>query len=448
MKTEGDVTYVEFDNMEYVKIPYELPAKAYYSIHVVYATDCASMQMSVLSQYQKLFPKTADLNTFSTLDPSYSSVLNNGNLVGYLRPQVFRGEKCRVDKVILKRGMVVPSNGDVSVRKMIAERDGQSDNYDEKNSILYSGSWIEYVYNFSDSGYYNLQCSAKTPVNNAMNFIITIDNEEVNTVYRIVKKATSGEADTNPLDLGTYYFEKGSHIVRIANTRPNGANMYNLLVQKTDTVNGIIAYAEGSLDYAETVSPDLVTEVKGGEYVTILAEVKEAGYYGVFAMLSNANGEVADYSLTVDDEDVYVARAVATPSLRIIKQQKVADVYLEAGTHSFKFSVPENGLAIGVNSLRLHKPIVEYDGVTEGNNVAEIVMNGLFSGENVDAFIAVYKEINGVKQLVGIDAANVANVANGTSLDLALTDVEFEDGYSYTAKIFVWNNMDGSAYVY
>ena len=68
--------------MEYVKIPYEIPAKAYYSIHVVYATDCASMQMSVLSQYQKRFPKTADLDTFSTFDPSYSSVLNKGNLVG------------------------------------------------------------------------------------------------------------------------------------------------------------------------------------------------------------------------------------------------------------------------------------------------------------------------------------------------------------------------------
>jgi len=280
-----------------------------------------------------------------------------------------------------------------------------------------------------------------------MNFILSIDNEQVNTKYYLVTKATSGEADTNPVDLGTYYFEKGAHIVRIANTRSNGATIYNLLVQKTDTTNGIIAETEKSTDYAEGVAPALVTEVTANQYVTLSATVDKAGYYGMFAMLSNANGEAVDYTVTVDGKDVYEAAAQTTSTLRVIKQQKIADVYLTEGTHTFKFVVGAEGQTIGVNTLRLYKDIITFEELKDGNNEAKVWLNGLFSGKEVNVTVAIYKEKDGVKQLCGIDFENADIVKNGTAVDLSV-NVVFEDGYTYIAKIFVWNSMSGNVYTY
>lgn len=458
IKTEGNITYVELDNGEYINVPYALTEQSYYTICVVYATDSATMQMSTFGKYQSVMPKTADLDTFETYEhtDSVSLGITKANTTGRLRPVTMKaGEKCRIDKIIIKRGQTVSANGDVCVRGLSGYYDGKSDNFGKVGNAgapatLYGGAWAEYVYDFKADGYYNIQATVATYKNNGIKASVEIDYEKVleKTFVQNFGPDTGIANNTavNPIDLGTYYFEAGRHVIRISNAANTGTYAYELFIQKTDTVDGICGEAKNSVDFSEGAEQNLITEISAGQYITLSAEVKENGYYGLFAMLSSAEGSVV--SVTVDNDAVYDYNAVITPSVKALKQQKIADIYLEEGTHTFKFAVPEGGLSVGVNSVLLYKPMVEFDTLTEGNNACEVKLNGLLAGKGTDAAIAVYKEKDGVKQLCAIDFEGVKVAENGSSFDLELSNITFEDGYSYTAKVFVWNNMDGNVYTY
>lgn len=458
IKTEGDITYVELDNAEYIKIPYTLTEQSYYTICVVYATDSATMQMSTFGKYQAVMPKTADLDTFKTYEhtEAVSLGVTKANTTGMLRPVIMKaGEKCRIDKIIIKRGQTVSANGDVCVRGLSGYYDGKSDNFGKVGNVgapatLYGGAWAEYVYDFKADGYYNIQATVATYKNNGIKASVEIDYEKVlEKTYVQTFGPDTGIANNvavNPIDLGTYYFKAGRHVIRISNAANTGTYAYELFIQKTDTVDGICGEAKNSADFSEGAEQNLTTEITAGQYITLSADIKEDGHYGLFAMLSSVDGSAVN--ITVDNGAVYNLSALATPSLKALKQQKIADIYLEKGTHTFKFAIPEDGAVVGVNSVLLYKPFVEFGDLTEGDNTALVKLNGLFAGSDADAAVAVYKEKDGIKQLCAIDFGCISVAENNSAFNLKLNNITFEEGYNYTTKIFVWNNMSGNVYSY
>lgn len=452
--TSGDVTYVEFDNWDYIKVPFTVSTQAHYTICYVYASD-SDVSVSVSNQYQKTAPQTGSLETFKTFNPNISSKLYSSTTYnGYIRPQsMAEGAKFRLDKLIIKRGMSIPEDGKLSVRGFWIDNDSVSQGAGKENVAdtpmsLYNGAWGEYVYNFPESGYYNFSVRATTYAGNAMNFVVTVDEKQLFTKQVIAQDGYVGSTSTNPTEFGTYYFEKGFHVIKIQNTTAAPmARAFDILFQRVDTTDGIIANAVDSTNYTEGVTPGVVTLLATGQQITMNVQTEENGYYSVNALLSNVNAAAAEITVTVDDVP-YVVNVAPTGKLRAISQQKVADVYLPSGTHTVKVGVTGEGYLdstrIGVGSVRLYAPKVEYTGLTEGNSQATVKLNGLFSSKAVDCIIAVYKG----NQLYKVDYDKVDNAINGSEFILSLSDVGFEEGITYKAKLFIWSNMTGECYEY
>lgn len=450
--TADGTKYVELDNMDYIKIPYTISAQSHYRIELVYASD-SNASVSVAYKYQETFPQTGDLETFKTYEPSDSSHFYSATSIAYLRPGAMsQTGKFRIDKVIFRRGQTINADGTVAIRRLHSEKDGNSEEYVKQNVTgtpveLYKGRWVEYIFHFPESGYYNFSTRANTYKGNALNFVISSDDVVIGEKNIVASEGLVGYDNSNALDLGTYYFDKGYHIIKLSNTGTTYTYAYELFAQKTDLLDGKAFSPIDSTDYSEGITLNYTTKVEAGQYINTTVEAAEDGYYSIYAMLSSA--EVSrNINATIDSDEYSVAiKKINTkiagynPNLKMIQNTKIADVYLIKGTHSVKLSVPEDGSAIGVSEVSLYQPQIEAVGIPVSE--ALVRLNGLFSGKATEAVLAVYKEKEGIVQLAGIDYKNVDSAKAGTVFDLATTDITFEEGYDYFAKIFILNNMTG-----
>ena len=177
----------------------------------------------------------------------------------------------------------------------------------------------------------------------------------------------------------------------------------------------------------------------------------------------NETGDVLDTSLS-DMDEVYGMdfefETSANKTKRTTKEENDDKIQIKEKTVDLNGTYDQNDLKIEsvsgtwyMDSFSLYRPDVtflsgdvETEVVPEGMLSAEIMFGGLMIGEEVEYYLAVYEvnEHNHTK-LIGVDMGSTV-VTESTIATMEVENVEKNENCTYTAKVFLWNNMTGAVY--
>lgn len=323
--------------------------------------------------------------------------------------------------------------------------------------------------NVAESGNYRVVVKAGVKTNNHSAVRLFVDDKVAVISANLINNGDWQTAEST--SIGSVYLEEGMHEIYFVGLADEfwffGADLTTEVsetaqvaqadyIVQAENFKNAVDNTEGLDDASENLiaySPVEVVEENGGKVVCFeagealeygLIGLREAGYYNVKFLMA---GPIGEYSVKVGAKGGALTSADVSPAMDgsylIVT---VADVYLAKGNSDFvvEFSGFE-GQVFKLDNITLYKETVTTSfNKAKGTASASVKLEGLFSGEKATATLVVYE--NGTaKKLVYTDYKEIDTADDFSTFSLSLSGMTFEEGKTYSAKLFIWNEeMQGN----
>lgn len=339
-------------------------------------------------------------------------------------------------------------------------------NVRDENEVLVpkKNGFAEYKITVLLSGIYDITAFMGSDTDR--NVSLSLDGEEIASA---TLTATTGFLDIQPRKVKTVYIEEGTYTLKV--TGLSGEFYLKMLSFKPSSVEEIgldLGKTEiSALDYSsyfdstrlnpvEKINDGTALELVTNEWFEYKVTVPIDGEYGLAFSFASADTEEKQAEITIDSENAITVTLLGTgltssTDFALCDMQKIT---LKAGENTIRIKATVGKWYL--DRLCVYYPGVQfYDTYTGGEPIEEvkdgdlygkIFFGGFMINENVNYYMAVYEtNEKDIKKLAYIDAGNIT-VNENSIPTLTIKGIEKKEGSTYTAKIFIWQNMAGREY--
>jgi hypothetical protein len=462
--------YLSFQNGHWVEYEFDVPKAALYELYMKVGT-VSNANFNITVNNTDTYTGSAPLMGYLTpTEPKYITkiALTEGkNIIkieNVLSSLYFNG-------VILEKYYVeVPAVGSVTAPAIDYMRAIDGIRIEAEKISFQPADWVEYDLNVQSGGQYLMSMAVGTPYDGQLSVLVN-DTDEYSGAFNAT--GTGVEAYSNILNrqIAEINLLEGSNTIRIINA---GDDMYfkDLIIESTvqqlepfitrqgeeHNIGGQNAgyYDTTIVGGIELINDDTAVELVPTEWFKYDIIVENSGYYRLKLFTTALEESVAN--ITVDDKEPVMLTLPTTSSTE--PQDFVLsdglNVYLTKGVNTIKIGCTSG--TFYMDYFNVYMPLAtfyhtaselgnETTLVTEGTMVATVVLDGIYEGEDINYYFAIYKtDSYGNKSLYKV-AANNETVRQDTILSASINDILIDEAYTYSAKVFVWNNMSGSSFV-
>jgi len=310
-------------------------------------------------------------------------------------------------------------------------------------------SWREYTVNAEQAGDYKLTVNYATP--NGAGIIIEVNGEEI-AAEELEETETYGSYTDFEIPYNLSLNE-GMNVIRII---PEGTfNMpHFVLTQLSAKVYNASAAENVAGDELDTMGYNDGTSVKlkAGQKLNITVEADETGFYVLRSLVSSTLGYRA---ITVkNDDEVVLETTLSGQQNAEYENVTLGMIYLKKGKNAITISLDAgyyayfNNISIGKVAGKLYDGDNAISNIVVGDITAKVDLANLYAGETKTVYFAVYEtDENGATRLAYINMEE-KEIKAGEDLEISVTVAQKNAGCTYSAKVFIWDDMNGFYHVF
>lgn len=309
-----------------------------------------------------------------------------------------------------------------------------------------TNGWISYKVKVAESGLYDISLGLSTGAGKAT-IGVSVDDDYERKIYMY------NDGSYKVTFVTSVYLEQGERIIKFNCSDYQQAGQYGgfafrrLFVVKNNEENITI----NSQSY-KSATDGLVREgtylsFQSGHSTQYELQLINGGTYQMAVEVSQLYEK--KMKITVNEKDyTWTSTAIAGAAYGSMTTENVAEITLNPGVNTI--TVDNTGSAYHFCAINLTKTgelatpttvtftdssSTEVSAVPAGTLNATVTFGSDVTDE-VDCYLAVYKEKDGVKELIGYDKANAGDTPQMTVTGIATG----ETGCTYDAKVFLWKS--------